>query len=94
MNTLDFLKILAEKHNVSQKEAAKILDSFVAAIYESVQSFEENEKLTLTGFGTFGAKQRTTRQGKNPRTGETIDIPAKKVPVFKFSKNFKDVFVS
>ncbi|WP_349402126.1 HU family DNA-binding protein [Candidatus Phytoplasma solani] len=94
MNKLDFLKKLAEKHDISQKEADRFLSSFIEVISENLQLFEEDEKLTLTGFGTFEVKQRSARQGKNPRTGNSIDIPAKKVPVFKFSKSFKDVFIS
>ncbi|CCP88374.1 HU family DNA-binding protein [Candidatus Phytoplasma solani] len=94
MSKLEFLRRLAESHGVSQKEADRFLSSFVEVLSQSLQSFEEDEKVTLTGFGTFEVKRRNARQGKNPRTGKNIDIPAKTVPVFKFSKSFKDVFVS
>ncbi|MBS2126340.1 HU family DNA-binding protein ['Fragaria x ananassa' phyllody phytoplasma] len=94
MSKLEFLKKLAEKNGISQKDADKLLTSFVDVIAESMKSFEEEEKVTLTGFGTFEVKSRSARQGKNPRTGKPIDIPAKKVPVFKFSKIFKDIFIS
>ncbi|MBP5835690.1 HU family DNA-binding protein [Candidatus Phytoplasma meliae] len=94
MSKLEFLKKLAEKNGISQKDADKLLTSFVDVIAESMQSLEEEEKITLTGFGTFEVKQRNAYQGKNPRTGKPIDIPAKKVPVFKFSKSFKDIFIS
>ncbi|OIJ44856.1 HU family DNA-binding protein [Rice orange leaf phytoplasma] len=93
MNKLEFLRKLAEKNGVSQKEADKFLNNFIEVISQSLQEFKEDEKVTLTGFGTFEVKHRSAREGKNPRTGKTIDIPAKKVPTFKFSKSFKDLFV-
>ncbi|MGL9687766.1 MAG: HU family DNA-binding protein [Candidatus Phytoplasma sp. TWB_XP] len=94
MNKLEFLRKLAEKNGVSQKEADKFLNNFIEVISQSLQEFKEAEKVTLTGFGTFEVKYRSAREGKNPRTGKTIDIPAKKVPTFKFSKSFKDLFVA
>ncbi|MBS2993759.1 HU family DNA-binding protein ['Santalum album' aster yellows phytoplasma] len=94
MNKLEFLRKLAEKNGVSQKEADKFLNNFIEVISQSLQEFKEDEKVTLTGFGTFEVKNRSARKGKNPRTGKTINIPAKKVPTFKFSKSFKDLFVS
>ncbi|WP_024563652.1 HU family DNA-binding protein [Candidatus Phytoplasma tritici] len=94
MNKLEFLRKLAEKNGVSKKEAGKFLNNFIEVISQSLKEFQEDKKVTLTGFGTFKVKKRDAREGKNPRTGKTIDIPAKKVPTFKISKSLKDLFVS
>ncbi|PEH36191.1 HU family DNA-binding protein [Candidatus Phytoplasma asteris] len=93
MNKLKFLRKLAEKNGITKKEANKFLNNFIELIYQTFEETEEYKKVTLTGFGTFGAKYRNAREGKNPRTGKTIYIPAKKVPTFKFSKTFKDLFI-
>jgi DNA-binding protein HU-beta len=93
MNKLEFLRKLAKKNGISQKQAYKFFNNFIEVISQSLKEFKENEKVTLTGFGTFEVKHRNARQGKNPRTQQTIDIPAKKVSTFKFGKSFKDLFI-
>jgi len=56
------------------------------------EALKEGEKVQLMGFGTFEIKERAARTGRKPATGETIEIPAKKIPTFKAGKGFKDAF--
>ena len=87
MNKNELISAVAEKSGLSKKDAAAALDSVIAAISESLA---QGEKIQLVGFGTFEIKERAARSGKNPRTGETVEIPASKAPVFKAGKALKD----
>lgn len=87
MNKNELISAVAEKSGLSKKDAAAALDSVIAAISESLA---QGEKIQLVGFGTFEVKERAARSGKNPRTGETVEIPASKAPVFKAGKALKD----
>lgn len=81
---------LAEKVaeiGVSKKQAAEAVDCVLGAIKDALAS---GEKVSLIGFGTFSVKERAARQGRNPRTGGTIQIAAKNVPSFKAGKALKD----
>ena len=78
---------MAEKSNLTKKEAALALDAFIESVEEAL---ENREKVQLVGFGTFETRERAAREGRNPRTKETITIPASTVPVFKAGKEFKD----
>ena len=89
MNKNELISAVAEKSGLSKKDAAAALDSVIAAISESLA---QGEKIQLVGFGTFEVKERAARTGRKPSTGETIEIPAKKSPVFKAGKGFKDQF--
>ncbi|SHF55647.1 DNA-binding protein HU-beta [Desulforamulus putei DSM 12395] len=81
----------ANKANVANKTVEKVL----TAIFESIQeALKKGEKIQLTGFGTFEAKPRKAREGRNPQTGEVIQIPATIVPVFKPGKVLKDAVVN
>ncbi len=78
---------IAEKAGISKKDAKTALAAFTDTVVEAVAA---GEKISLVGFGTFEAHERGARQGRNPRTGETINIPASKLPSFKAGKAFKD----
>ncbi len=81
---------LAEKVaeiGVTKKQAAEAVDCILGAIKDALAS---GDKVSLIGFGTFSVKERAARQGRNPRTGDTIQIAAKNVPSFKAGKALKD----
>ena len=87
MNKVELVTKMAEKSNLTKKEAALALDAFIESVEEAL---ENREKVQLGGFGTFETRERAAREGRNPRTKETITIPASTVPVFKAGKEFKD----
>ena len=87
MNKVELVTKMAEKSNLTKKEAALALDVFIESVEEAL---ENKEKVQLVGFGTFETRERAAREGRNPRTKETITIPASTVPVFKAGKEFKD----
>ena len=87
MNKVELIAAVAEKAGLSKKDSAKA----VAAVLESiVDALASGDKVQLVGFGTFEVRAREARTGRNPRTKETIQIPASKQPVFKAGKSFKD----
>ncbi len=83
MNKQELIAAIAKKANVSKAVAADTLDGFMASVKDSLQA---GESVQLTGFGSFQVSDRAARQGRNPRTGATIDIPAKKIAKFKPGK--------
>ena len=87
MNKTELIAAIAEKTELSKKDAEKALAAVVEAITEEL---EEGNKVQLIGFGSFEVKSRAERTGRNPRTKETIKIPAAKLPQFKAGKAFKD----
>lgn len=80
MNKTDLINAIAAESGLSKADAAKAWSAATAAIANAVKA---GDKVALVGFGTFAASERPARQGKNPRTGETIEIPAKTVVKFK-----------
>ena len=87
MTKTELATAVAEKMNSSKAEALKAIDAVFGAVGDAL---EDGEKLQVVGFGVFEVKERAARQGRNPRTGETVTIPASKVPVFKAGKPLKD----
>ncbi|HJA78922.1 HU family DNA-binding protein [uncultured Desulfovibrio sp.] len=87
MTKSDFIEKVAAKSNLTKAAAERVLNAFLAAVEESLV---EEGKLTLTGFGSFSVDSREARQGRNPRTGETLNIPAGKVIRFRPGKMLKD----
>ena len=88
MNKEDLVKAIAEKAKVSQKQSAEVL----AAVLETVEkTVAKGKKVTLVGFGTFEARKRAARVGRNPQTGKEIKIAAKTVPAFSAGKKFKEL---
>lgn len=87
MNKAELAASVAAKSGLSKKDAEKSIDALVEAIQEALS---QGDKVTLVGFGTFEVRERAARKGRNPQTGEEIDIAAAKVPSFKAGKSFKD----
>ena len=87
MNKADLVSMIAAKSNLTKKDSESALNAFV----ETVQTaLKKGEKIQLVGFGTFEVRERAARTGINPRTKESIKIPATKAPVFKAGKALKD----
>ncbi len=87
MNKTELVAAIAEKAEISKKDA----DKAVAAIIETVtEALKAGDKIQLVGFGTFEVRERPERTGRNPQTKETITIPATKVPAFKAGAALKN----
>jgi DNA-binding protein HU-beta len=87
MNKTDLVNLVAERADLSKKDAASAVDAVLNGIVEALAS---GDKVQLIGFGNFEVRERSARKGRNPQTGEEIDIAAAKVPAFKPGKQFKD----
>jgi len=87
LNKTDLINSVAEKAEVTKKDAEKVINAVFASISDALTA---GEKVQLVGFGTFEVKERAARVGRNPQTGETINISAAKVPTFKAGKVLKD----
>lgn len=87
MNKTELVSSIALKSGLSKADAKKALDATIEAIADALKA---DEKIALIGFGTFAAPVRPERQAKNPRTGEVITVPAKKVVKFKAGKELED----
>ena len=87
MTKAELVANVAEKTALDRKKA----DKAVVAVFEAIkQALVEGDKVQVIGFGTFEIRSRSARKGRNPRTGEEIDIPASKLPSFKAGKSLKD----
>jgi DNA-binding protein HU-beta len=86
-NKQSLINEVAKGAGLSKKDAAKAVDAIFAAITDSMA---RHEKVQLIGFGNFEVRQRAARKGRNPQTGEEIEIPATKAPAFKPGKALKD----
>ena len=87
MTKTDLVERVAAKTGFTKKDSGKAVD----AVFESMmEALAAGEKVALVGFGSFEVRQREARSGRVPRTGETIQISARKVPVFKAGKTLKD----
>ena len=87
MNKAELITSMAEKSQLTKKDAEAALKAFIDSVQEAL---EGGDKVQLVGFGTFETRERAAREGRNPRTKETISIPASTVPVFKAGKEFKE----
>ena len=87
MNKTELIAAVAESAGLTKKDAERVLNASIDAI---TASLVKGEKVQISGFGTFEAKEREARIGRNPHTKETVEIPATKVPVFKASKALRD----
>ncbi len=87
MNKTELVAAIANNAEISKKDAEKALKAFVEVITEELK---KGEKVQLVGFGTFEVSERAAREGRNPRTNETMSIPACKAPKFKAGKPLKD----
>lgn len=86
MNKTELIMAVAEKANISKKDADTAVNAVIDTI---VETLAKDEKVQLVGFGTFEVRSRSERQGRDPRINSPITIPASKVPAFKVGKAFK-----
>ncbi len=87
MNKTEFVDAVADEADVQKSDAAKIVDSMTKVIGDALK---KDDQVTLVGFGTFLVSHREARKGRNPRTGEEIQIAASNVPRFKPGKALKE----
>ncbi|HAA37577.1 MAG TPA: DNA-binding protein [Firmicutes bacterium] len=87
MNKSDLIGVVAEKTGMTKKDIEKVVNAVFDGIAESLT---KGDKVQIIGFGTFDVRDRKEREGRNPATGETITIPAAKVPVFKAGKALRE----
>ena len=88
MNRTELVAAMAKKTQLSKKDADLALKAFIDVVSEEMQ---KGEKVQLVGFGTFEVSERAAREGRNPKTGETMTISASKSPKFKAGKALKDL---
>ena len=88
MNKTELVAAIAEEAGLSKKDAEKALKAFTDVVAEDLA---KGEKIQLVGFGTFEVVERPAREGRNPKTGESMKIAASKAPKFKAGKALKDV---
>ncbi len=87
MTKADIVEEIAEKSQLNKKESFIVVDLIIDNIKRALT---EGDKIELRGFGSFKVKKRNQRKARNPRTGATVDVPAKLVPYFKASKALKE----
>ncbi len=87
MNKSQLVDKISEGADLSKAAAGRALDSFIEAVGEALKT---GDQVSLVGFGTFSSRERASRTGRNPQTGETIEIAAAKIPAFKAGKALKD----
>ena len=87
MNKTELIASAAQKTGISKKDTERVLNAALDAI---VAALSAGDRVQLSGFGIFEVKERDARVGRNPRTKETIEIPATRTPAFKASKALKD----
>ena len=86
MTKADLIKEVAQSSDLTKKHSEIIVNT----VFESIiDALHRNDKVELRGFGSFRIRQRQARQGRNPKTGEKVKVPAKKIPYFKPGKEFK-----
>ncbi|MBR2188108.1 MAG: HU family DNA-binding protein [Eubacterium sp.] len=88
MNKTELAAAIAEKAGISKRDAEAAVKAFIDVVSEELK---DGGKVQLVGFGTFEVSERSARQGRNPQTGETIEISASRTPKFKAGKSLKDL---
>ncbi len=88
MNKTELIAKVADLTELSKKDATKAVDAVFDAISEALQN---GDKVQLVGFGNFEVRERSARKGRNPQTGQEIEIAASKTPAFKPGKSLKDL---
>ena len=87
MTKAELVGQIASEGGITKSQAEKAVDGFVSAVSDALAT---GDKITLVGFGTFSVGERSKREGRNPRTGEKIKIPASKVVKFKAGKSLSE----
>lgn len=78
-----------QEYGVSRKEANIVISRFIDKLRESIENLEDNDRIELRGFGTFGIKTRKARVARNPKTGEPVNVPQRRIPYFKAGRDLK-----
>lgn len=87
MNKTELIDFISNKADLSKADAGRALDAFIDAV---TTTLKDKDSITLVGFGTFAVSERAARTGRNPRTGESIEIKAAIVPKFRPGKALRD----
>ncbi len=87
MNKGELVDAVAAKTSITKKQADEVISAFLSVVTEAVAN---GDKVTLIGFGSFERRDRSEREGRNPKTNEPMTIPATKVPAFSAGKQFKE----
>jgi DNA-binding protein HU-beta len=87
MTKTELVANVAEKTEITKKDAGKVVD----AVFETITEEIQKDKVRIAGFGTFEIRDRAERQARNPQTGDKMTIPAKKAPAFKAAKALKEL---
>ena len=88
MTKIELIDQVAEKVELSKKEVERILETIIGSVQTALKA---GEKVSLTGLGTFVVKEKKARMARNPKTGEQVQVPAKKSPKFKPGKELKEI---
>ncbi len=88
MNRADLIKKISEKENIPVKTATTIVDTLFDSM---VESLEKGERIEIRGFGTFAVRHYNGYKGRNPKTGQIVDVPSKRLPFFKVGKELKEM---
>jgi integration host factor subunit beta len=88
MTKADLIDEISRTTDISRKDSELIVDTVFESIIKSLRS---GQKIEIRGFGSFRTRERQSRVGRNPKTGARVDVPAKRIPYFKPSKELKDV---
>lgn len=88
MNKAELIAQVAEKSDLTKKDAEKAVSALIETVEEALV---KGDRVQLVGFGTFEIRERAARKGRNPQTGQEIDIAATRVPVFKAGKSLREV---
>lgn len=87
MNKSELINAISEESGLTKADAGRALDATLTSVTNALKG---GDSISLIGFGTFAVKERSARTGRNPQTGETIQIKASKIPSFKAGKTLKD----
>ncbi|MGM0410503.1 MAG: HU family DNA-binding protein [Bacillota bacterium] len=95
MTKTELIDVVAEKTGLTKKDCGEVINTALETVEgylgeEAKKTEDDRDNVQIIGFGTFEAKDRSSRKGRNPQTGEEITIPARTVPVFRAGKSFKD----
>src|SRR5579859_7761844 len=88
MTKADLIEEVSKMVELTRKDSEVVVDTIFDSIVHSLRS---GDKIEIRGFGSFRTRQRKSRVGRNPKTGDRVDVPAKKIPFFKPSKELKDL---
>jgi nucleoid DNA-binding protein len=88
MTKIELIDQVAEKVELPKKEIEKILETIISTVQNALKA---GEKVSLTGLGTFVIREKKARMARNPKTGEQVQVPAKKTPKFKPGKELKEI---